>query len=329
MIENQIIRAIMPSIRSVVSTDGANVAILTDWAVPSTICKCVSIAVSALGGVPNIISFRPLGVYGHEPPELIIETVLKHDAVIAVTSTALTHTNLIREAIGKGMRYLGMAGLNVDMFLAGACLADYERLYKVTKHLSRLVQSATEIQVTSATGTNVKFNKFNRPAFCLAGKWTFEDPVAAFPDGEVACSPVEGSTNGIIIVDGSMHGIGFCKHPIALTVKDGYVTDVSGGPEAAQLRQLIEQNGDEFSWNIAEFAIGTNDHARIAGSLQEDKKALGTVHFAIGDNHTLGGYIASKTHLDGVILNASTWLDGVQILNEGVVCGGWHSGSNK
>ena len=71
------------------------------------------------------------------------------------------------------------------------------------------------------------------------------------------------------------------------------------GPEAARLRQIVDTvaNAD----NIAEFGIGLNGASLRNGSFQEEKKARGNVHIALGDNIYYGGTVRSPVHLDMVI----------------------------
>jgi leucyl aminopeptidase (aminopeptidase T) len=61
--------------------------------------------------------------------------------------------------------------------------------------------------------------------------------------------------------------------------------------------------------NIAEFAIGTNPNARLTGNLVEDKRLLGTVHFAIGDSMSLLGKVDASIHLDGLMLKPTVVAD--------------------
>lgn len=314
----QIVSAALPSLRSVVKP-GDRVVVLTDWKTDVVIPEAVCEGVAILGGEPCLISYPPLAAFGNEPPEFLQGVIAAHDAMIACTSTALTHTNLVRTALASGVKYLGMAGLDLDMFRNGACLADYNKLYAFTKALSSVVESAQRVRITSEEGTDLSFTIAGRPAFCLAGLVTDTDPVAAFPDGEVACAPVEGSANGVAMVNGSMHGVGTCVEAIRIDFENGFAVNISGGVQAHQLKQLLARVGDSNSFNLAEFAIGTNPMARMVGSLQEDKKALGTIHIAIGDNCTLGGVTESKTHLDGVVLRPSIWLDNMQFMQHGEV----------
>jgi leucyl aminopeptidase (aminopeptidase T) len=81
------------------------------------------------------------------------------------------------------------------------------------------------------------------------------------------------------------------------------------------LEQLFER--DETARNIAEFAIGTNPNARLIGNLAEDKKLLGTVHFAIGDNKSLGGEVESSVHLDGLMLKPTVFADKEVLVENG------------
>jgi leucyl aminopeptidase (aminopeptidase T) len=78
-------------------------------------------------------------------------------------------------------------------------------------------------------------------------------------------------------------------------------------------------DGHENAGNMAEFAIGTNPDARLVGNLAEDKKKLGTVHFAIGDNESLGGTTQCDIHLDGVVLDPTVVLDDEEVITEGEV----------
>jgi leucyl aminopeptidase (aminopeptidase T) len=41
------------------------------------------------------------------------------------------------------------------------------------------------------------------------------------------------------------------------------------------------------------------------------------VHIAVGDNHTIGGKIQSKVHLDGIILNPTVEMDDQLIVKKG------------
>jgi leucyl aminopeptidase (aminopeptidase T) len=100
-------------------------------------------------------------------------------------------------------------------------------------------------------------------------------------------------------------------------VQKGKVTSVNGGIEAEKMRKLLKS--DENASHIAEFAIGTNPNSRMKGNMAEDKVLRGCVHIAVGDNHTIGGTLESKIHLDGVILNPIVEMDDSILVNKGVL----------
>jgi leucyl aminopeptidase (aminopeptidase T) len=123
---------------------------------------------------------------------------------------------------------------------------------------------------------------------------------------EVAFAAVEDQTEGVFVVDGVMLGIGVpgqVQQPIRWTLRGGRAAAIEGGPEAARLREVI--SGVPGADVIGEFAFGTSTKSPM-GSPSE-KGRLGTVHFALGDNHNAypGGKNVSTLHLDGVVLNAS------------------------
>ena len=136
---------------------------------------------------------------------------------------------------------------------------------------------------------------------------------AALPGGECPTAPVEGTTQGRIVIDYSMDSIGRLRQPLVFEVDKGRVISVAGSAhEVEVLERFFER--DESARNIAEFAIGTNPAARLTGNLAEDKKLLGSVHFAIGDNRSLGGLIEATIHLDGLMLAPTITVDEGRLL---------------
>jgi leucyl aminopeptidase (aminopeptidase T) len=136
------------------------------------------------------------------------------------------------------------------------------------------------------------------------------------PAGEAYMAPVEGTAQGTIVIDGCIGETGILKKPITMTVKDGYVTGISGGAQVKILKRAISGLGKQAR-NIAELGIGTNHRARVVGSSLEDEKVLGTVHIAIGDNASMGGKVSVASHLDAILLKPTLTIDRRTIMRDG------------
>jgi len=236
--------------------------------------------------------------------------------IFTATTHALTHTRARRKASASGARVVILRGVDKEMMTQGAMSVDYLALRNRNDHLKELLTAADLVHVTSEAGTNVSFSVAGRKAFSLDGFFHEDTGFSVLPPGEVPTSPLEGTANGVIVFDYSMDGIGRLGEPLALTIESGQVISVSGAKrEVAMLEGLFKN--DPTARNIAEFAIGTNPNARLIGNLAEDKKKLGTVHFAIGDNTSLGGNVESSVHLDGLLLAPTVIADGKVIVQDG------------
>ena len=258
----------------------------------------------------------PREMHGNEPPRMVAAAMRAADVIFAPTTFSMTHTDAMVDATGAGARAIIMRGITEEMMVRGAMTADYNELRKRSMKLSERLSRSSRVHVTSDHGADVELSIEARPVFVLAGFATEPGTFAALPDGEVATCPVEGSSEGLIVFDHTMDGVGPLSEPIRLEVEGGRVVGIHGGGEAERLRNLIEAS-DEGATNIAEFAIGTNPKALLIGNMAEDKKREGSVHIAVGDNHKLGGTVKSSIHLDGLMVNPTVELDGEVILRGG------------
>jgi len=268
-------------------------------------------------GAETVISIMsPREMHGNEPPKTVAAAMRTVDVIFTPTTYSMTHTDSMVEATEGGARAIIMRGITEEMMVKGAMTADYNKLRKRSIKLSERLSRARTVHVTSDYGTNVELSIEARPVFVLAGFATEPGTFAALPDGEVATCPVEDSAEGLIVFDHTMDGVGLLREPIKLEVEDGRVVEIHGGKEADMLRRIIKAS-DEGASNIAEFAIGTNPKALLMGNMAEDKKREGSVHFAIGDNHKLGGTVKSSIHLDGLLVKPTVELDGEVIVRVG------------
>jgi len=265
-----------------------------------------------------IVTMTPRKMHGNAPPKIVAGAMREATVIFTPVTYAITHTEPFRQALNAGARAIVLRGVTEDMMIYGAINADYVEIRKNSEMLANLLRSASEILLTSPFGTDLQMKVEDRPVFVLSGFAEKPGTFAAMPDGEVPLSPVEGTATGVAVFDRSMDGIGSLTNSIRLDVERGKVIKISGGYEAETLKKLMEGAG-ECGFNIAEFAIGTNPMARLIGNLAEDKKKEGTVHLAVGDNHSLGGKVMCNLHLDGLMTTPTVKVDGKMIIDRGQI----------
>jgi leucyl aminopeptidase (aminopeptidase T) len=140
---------------------------------------------------------------------------------------------------------------------------------------------------------------------------------AAFPDGEQSQMPTEGTARRVVVLNGPIPGLGMPDHRIALHVEAGRVQSIEGnGKVAERLRGMLATypNADNF----AEVGVGPNDGAGLNGRCEEEKKALGTMHVALGDNTSYGGTVSFGMHLDLVLYRPTLAIDACTVLEDGI-----------
>jgi len=259
---------------------------------------------------------QPLEVNGQEPPAAIADLMKQFDVVLCPTLRSLTHTQARRDASATGARVATFPGITKDVMIRGLN-ADYKRIAERSLNLKAVLDKGKHVRVTSAKGTDISFSIDGRDAYASKGLFHAKGESGNLPTGETFLAPVEGTAEGVFIVDGSFAGVGLMKEmDIKLTVKSGFVTSVEGGENAKQLSEILAKVGGD-AYNIAEFGIGTNDSAQLSGLILEDEKVMGTIHIAVGDNMGFGGKVKVPLHLDGVVKDPDVYLDGELIMKQG------------
>ena len=270
-----------------------------------------------LGAEAMMTEIIPRKTHGEEPPRGVAEFLKHVDVFIAPTSKSLSHTKARRLACEAGARGATLPGITISM-MRRTLSADYERIAKdATKAAQYLTRRATA-RLTTSAGTNLIMSLVGMTGIADTGQFRQPGQFGNLPSGEAFIAPVENSAYGTIVIDGSMASIGMLSEPIRLTVREGYVTKISGGKEAQELRKLIQPFG-RLARNIAELGIGTNYKAKITGNILEDEKVAGTVHIAIGDNASIGGTVSVPSHMDGLILNPTLEIDDQRIMEKGKI----------
>ena len=276
-----------------------------------------------LGYESLLVEMKSGKINGEEPSAAVADLMKKFDVVFCPTAKSLTHTDARRSASAKGVRIATFPGITKDVMIRGMN-ADYKTISKRTIKLANLLETGKEIRVTAPAGTDISFKIAGRKAYASKGLFHARGESGNLPTGEAFLAPVEGSSNGVFVVDGSMAGLGLIKNAnlpirqagIKIEVENGYATKITGSILANKLKVMLDKVGRDAR-NIAEFGIGTNDSAKLSGVLLEDEKVMGTIHIALGNNVSMGGSVNVPIHIDGVVKKPTVWMDGRMIMKDG------------
>jgi leucyl aminopeptidase (aminopeptidase T) len=263
-----------------------------------------------------LVEMKSGKINGEEPTAEVAELMQKFDVVFCPTAKSLTHTDARRAASAKGVRIATFPGITKEVMIRGMN-ADYKSISKRTIKLKEILETGSRIKVTAQAGTDISFSIKGRTAYASKGLFHAKGESGNLPTGETFLAPVEGTSNGVFVTDGSFAGLGLIKKSnIRIEVESGYATKITGGVLAKKLTKMLDAVGKEAR-NIAEFGIGTNDSAKLSGVLLEDEKVMGTIHIALGNNVSMGGSINVPIHLDGVVKKPTVWMDDKLIMKDG------------
>ncbi len=294
---------------------GENVLILTDTAVSERIAASLASAAHAAGAIPSILVMLPCEYPGAPLPLPVEQAVKGSEVVLMATSKSLAHADVIVQE-QKKRRLVSMPGIMEETFIDGGGTIDLKELKVITDKVSSVLAAGRRFELKSDKGTQAAFECRGK-AFSRCAAPPLPTGCALFPDGESITTLYEKTLEGRIVIDVYQTGVGPLREPIVFEVKKGKVVKMTGGIEAQLLMELLEQHGDENSYYFGEFALGTNPKARFIGSAGEDKKVMGTVHLALGDDIGIGGELRSKLHLDGVIGRPTLVADGKTVIEDG------------
>lgn len=257
----------------------------------------------------------PRRSHAEEPPRPVAEAMKRVEVVIAPTTKSLSHTQARKEACQAGARVATLPGITEEIMARGL-RADYRKVKARSDRLTPFLTRARTARVTTPAGTDLVFSLAGRKGLSDTGIVHHPGDFSNLPAGEAYIAPVEGTAEGVLVIDGCVAHSGMLRQPVICEMRKGYAVRISGGEAARSLSDQIQPFG-RLARNLAEFGIGTNDRTRLSGSMLEDEKVLGTVHFALGDNHTFGGKVAVPSHLDGILLAPTIYLDGKLIMERG------------
>ncbi len=229
-----------------------------------------------------------------------------------------THESTMRA--NKKMRFLGLPAMYVDTFVRLFAKVNHAEMAGILRKATDLTMAAKHVRITTPAGEDVEFdNKPGWPFMCETGYC--DTPGTHMLAGQIAWSPDFDTINGVIVFDGSLvPQFGILTEPIRLEMKNGTIVNIEGGRQAKQLDSFLKGFNHPQMLRPAHVCYGFHPGAKLMGQLGEDERIWGATQWGIGG---VGSFlvppegIPGPSHIDGVCLNSTVYLDGVKITDCG------------
>lgn len=295
---------------------GENVVITCDTAGDSRVVNATAEAVYALGAHPVVIWYETQPDAQLEPPAPVAAALKEADVWFEFGVQYILYTEARKQATAAGCRHACYGGMDVEMLVRTIGRVDQETMAELGKRLRDLCMAAEVVRITDPNGTDLicPIDKSAPPY--LGGSGKPGEGYSQMLGGQSGFTALIDEVNGTIVFDGAIWPpaeIGPLKEPVTLTVENGYVTKIEGGPEAAIFERWMAQFDNRQMYRLAHISFGFNPGVkRISGRIVEDERVFGCLDIGIGPQN-----LGAPSHTDGIILRPSIIADGIEIEREG------------
>lgn len=282
-------------------------------------------AIHAHGCRANLITYTPLGSPVVEPPRLVAQAMRSADVLFTLPTVPLTETEAMRIALAEGARALlfggaAGAGRDDDMLyrLAPTSVEELTRVGGLSTAMTRAFKTGKRVRLTSRRGTDLTLTVGDLDIINMDGRCTEPGMMQFYVPGLVNAGVTPGSVSGRVVFDTSLAPLtGSLPEAVTMTIEDGFVTSVEGGPAAAAWRAMAEGFGDPNVFHVCEFGLGANPRARLSGKIVEEEAATGVAHVGFGTDIAFRGQLRAAWHVDGCLADATVEAGGVTICQDG------------
>jgi leucyl aminopeptidase (aminopeptidase T) len=303
-------------LRECLNVQPGETVLVVDDHVDGTIGRALFGVAREMGAEAMRLEMLPRSRNGEEPPAPVAAAMRAARVVVAPTSRSLTHTRARREACEAGARVATLPGVTETM-LVRTMSADYQAVRRRSDHVAEVLSRGQRAYLINDLGTELTLSLAGRDGIPDTGHLETPGAYGNLPAGEGFIAPVEGTAEGVLVVDACIAGIGVLNDPLSLEIHAGRVTEIRGGEEARRLEEMFDPVGPDARV-LCELGVGTNEKAIITGVVLEDEKVLGTVHIAFGNNLHFGGINDVPFHIDGVITTPTLTVDDTVLIERGV-----------
>jgi leucyl aminopeptidase (aminopeptidase T) len=266
-------------------------------------------------------TYPSVGRHSAEPGKDVEKMMKESDAVLALTTYSISHTDARENATNAKVRIASMPRILEEMFYpTGSLMSNYEKISSETLKLVEILTVVSKIRIKTETGTDLSLSLEGRRGIADTGVLNAPGSWGNLPAGEAYIAPLEGTASGVLVVERGWHPN--LKERMRLFFEKGQLNRIVGGGKIGKdLTELLRPNEDSEPYllrrNLAEFGIGTNPKAKKRDNILEAEKIRGTVHIAVGDNSHMGGRVKADYHQDFLIPSPTVDADSRRLIENG------------
>lgn len=336
MLEYELVNACLKLLRDMFKLQpGESIAITCDTESSMEAVEATAQAAVILGAKPFVVKIAaPAGGKAGDkdmPMEALIQGIKACDAWIEFNTKIIFYSTVydkIVEDPNNRPRYMNQNGVGPEMLVRNIGKVDNVLLNKFIMAMADCTKKAKHMRVTSEKGMDIEFDNEPGREFTVADGFVGKNEIKMFP-GQIGWAPNFESINGSIVVDGTLSPpLGAVKSPVKFIIKKGAIVKIEGSTDATEFEAWLKAFNDPQMFKVAHLAYGFGPNAKLTGDIVEDERVWGCTEWGFGN---VGGILVSDmpgeagipgaSHSDGICLNCSVWLDGVQIMDKGVVVG--------
>ena len=312
---------------------GETIAITTDTVSDQSIVEAAAQAAVMLGATPLVMKIAaPAGGKAGDkdmPYRALVDGIKACDAWVEFNYKLIFYSSVYDEITADPEtrpRYMNQNGVHPDLLVRNIGKVDNILLNKFIQGFSDFCEAGHHFVFTTPAGTHLECDNEPGREYVTADGFVRKGDIKMFP-GQISWSPNFESINGIWVVDGTLSPpLGAVKQPVKFTVEKGYITKIEGGTDAQAFKAWLDSFNDPTMYLIAHSGLGFGPEAKLTGDIVEDERVWGCTEWGIGNVgpqlvSDMDGGIPAASHSDGISLNCSLWIDGVQVLDEGKVVG--------
>ena len=118
--------------------------------------------------------------------------------------------------------------------------------------------------------------------------------------------------NGVLVFN-TYHGL--IKKPTRMVIRNNRIVEFEKTRNGNIIKKIL--SADKNARYAAEFAIGTNEKAKLIYNILQDEKIIGTCHIAFGTNISFRGRRKSKVHIDLMLFKPTIRVNDRVVMRDG------------